>query len=532
MSTPRPGWHSPLLCLLVLALRLPLAVDQPRSDEGIYAAIGYFDHLVLSGALPSAGWLLPRDGALGLYPLLTCWVHALPWQAMTVLRVVDAVAACAALLVILRFLRAVLPSPPAALAGAVVLAVITCHPLFIDAGFKHPILIAFAFLAAAAQTLHGGRPGAAWQAGVLVGLAVLFREPILPMASVIVLYGLARLHWRQWPMLLGAGALTVLVAVAANVGVRGPGGWAGFVGAYASFDAAIAPLDERWRTTVAQGEAALRVFGWCLPLAALGAAAPWVRRAAALPRTPELWALALLLILATLPEILYKAAFAYHFAQAGLGLALLAGLGWASLARDPEQGPGPRDGARRLALGLALATSLVLARPYAQTWLWSAAGAQRFVPVMLWQDWDHAAAGDSLYLRAAAEVRRTAPGDGRLMTDFHASVLFPLTGRMPAQPGMGSATRVAHGRDPQRRESEQASLLAAPPEVLVLLLQSPDPSTVHPFLRQLRTRYAECRTEQAGLSPYAAWTTQVCSRTGPAPPAPGAGLTRSRPAPA
>ena len=502
-------WPLILLVAAVLALRLPLVYDQPYTDEGIYAATAYFDFLAYTGALDAPGWWLPRDGTLGLYSLLSSWVFFLPLQPLTALRLVDAAVAAWAVCMVYRFMRCVLDSQASALAGALLLALALNHPLFINAGFKNPIPLALGLLALAAQALYLGGAGAAARAGLLAGLAVLFREPLLPMAAVLALYALHRNGWRGLAQFSLTGTAAALVLLGLNTGARGEGGLTGLVEAYASFDAAILPLTERLQVTVEQGRAAAQVLLPLLPLALLGLLGPWLSARFRQARTPELYGLALLLTLCPLPEIFYKAAFAYHFSQAAFGLSLFAAMGFRGLRRTAPGNPHQHKGAALASLGLAAALSIALALPYARQYYWQAAAAARFIPVMLHQNWDSPAVAQSLYLRAAAAVRKSSAADARMMTEFNSMVLFPLTLRQPTFAGAGIGSRVSSRMDKEQGAQERSTLLATPPDVLVLIPRQPDGEGVHPFLRELSTRYKQVLTLPAGLSPYGGWTTEI-----------------------
>src|SRR5262245_15606925 len=85
-----------IVVLAALGLRVLLIADQPYSDEGCYAVEGYVMHLFYTGSVTVEGWLLPKEGILALYPLLTSWVYYLPWEPLLELRAIDALVAAAA----------------------------------------------------------------------------------------------------------------------------------------------------------------------------------------------------------------------------------------------------------------------------------------------------------------------------------------------------------------------------------------------------------------------------------------------------
>jgi hypothetical protein len=347
---------------------------------------------------------------------------------------------------------------------------------------------------------------------------------------VLALYALFREGWRGLLRFSAAGIVLGAGVIGLSLLARGPGGLAGLLEAYASFDAAIPPLQDRLAPTVAQGGMALQVLLPLLPLPLLGMLLPWVLRDRMGRRHWELYGLAWLWTLCPVPEILYKWAFPYHFSQAALGLCIFATLGCRLLHMAPGAPLAAlRGGQAALAAGVA-GLSLVLAGPFLKQSYWHATAASRFMPVMLWQDWASPAVQQSLYLRAAAEIRRATKPGASLMTEAYSTALFPLSGRLPSMPGMGNGSRIALRGTPAERAANQAQVLDAPPDVLALIPRTPDAREVPPFLLELAARYPSAMVMPQGVSPYGGWGTRLYFRSAAAQPT-QPGQVSSPPAP-
>jgi hypothetical protein len=514
----RPSTLSILLIVaLVLGLRLPLMADQPYTDEGIYAAAGYFDHLVWSGALQGAGWLQPREGHLGLYPLLTSWVHALPLQPFVALRLIDAGVAVGAALAFQRLLLAASGDRQGALVGAAFVVLAMNHALFINAGFKNSIMPALWLLALGLRWLveagdrgdnGGAHSRAVAGAAALMALAILLREFFLPFGAVLALYVAGRFGLRALVIFCACGIAVGAGVLGLELGLRGSGGALGLLQAYTAFSGAIEPAAQRHALAIDNALATARLLAPLLPLALIALAAPWLVRDRGIRGRTALIALGFGFTLCPLLEVLYKSAFPYHFSQFAIGLALLLALAWRPAIEALAALIGKPQAATSVAALLLALTGVALVPVYGRELSWQFARAATFAPVMLAQNWASPAAEQALYLRAARVVRE-APAGATLMTEGFAAGLFPLTGRMPAAVGMGDISRIATRGDPAQRAAERERLLREPPGVFVVIKRGSADRPTLALSAELATRYAQQRMQPPGLPPYRGWSSEI-----------------------
>lgn len=194
-----------LLLFLVLLVstfypRFVLLGSLPAMDEGYYGwqAREMYDYLVHGRALPA--------GSLNLYPLLLCWLCALPGKTMLWLRAADLVVALFSgwlfCKYILRKAGAIYPGLGIAF---VFLCAMNMEPV-INGGFKNSIAAAWIPIFAALLLYHEDCPATSprwfWM-GALLALATLLREPLAIFALLGCLGGI---------YLGGARALVLYVA--------------------------------------------------------------------------------------------------------------------------------------------------------------------------------------------------------------------------------------------------------------------------------------------------------------------------------
>lgn len=173
-----------LLLFLVLLVstvypRLVLLGSLPAMDEGYYGwqAREMYEYLLHGRPLPG--------GTLNLYPLLLCWLCALPGKTLLWLRAVDfAVALISSWL----FCKIVLRKAGTTYAGLGIALVFLCamnmEPV-INGGFKNSIAAAWVPIFLALLLYHKGCPPASFRwflMGALLALATLLREPFVMFA--------------------------------------------------------------------------------------------------------------------------------------------------------------------------------------------------------------------------------------------------------------------------------------------------------------------------------------------------------------
>ena len=511
MNIRKTSWHLLLLGLVALGLRVPLLADQPYTDEGIYGATSYFIHLAYTGALSAGGWILPKEGALSLYPLLTSWLFFLPWEPFFLLRLFDIIFAATAGIAFYRFLTVALNDGLVALISAVFLILAMNHPIFINAGYKNPILIAVTLTAFALTSLHEGGAKACFRAGLLMSGAVLFREPFLPMAVVVGLYAMTRCGWAGFVRFAAAGLMLAFGVVAIAVWLRGPGGLEGFLSSYFQFNSSI-PYRTNLESVLKQGSIASRILLPLVPLVGIGLFAPLGRQTRN-RESLELYSLGILLALGPALEIWYKPAFPYHFSQSMLGLTILFALGFrAALQFVQSRYPSHKPAMIIFAL-FALGGNLMLFHDYARQYYWQAVSAARFAPVMIAGNWQSEATEWSIYLRAARFIRENSPPSASMMTEFVTVGLFPLTHRLPSAAGMGNLRVAVNRGDNVANTTAMKQLLDAPPDIFVLMqrptiFQEGD----HAFTLELTAHYLRRTDQERGLPPYGGWSTQIYLR--------------------
>ena len=205
-----------LLLFLVLLVstfypRLVLLGSLPAMDEGYYGwqAHEMYEYLLQGRALPA--------GALNLYPLLLCWLCALPGKTMLWFRAADLVVA---LVSAWLFCGCILRKSGAPYAGLAIAFVFLCamnmEPV-INGGFKNSIAAAWIPIFVALSLYHEDCPATSprWYfMGALLAVATLLREPfflfaLLGCAPVAFLGGLRALA-RYVAGGLCAGCLIIL----------------------------------------------------------------------------------------------------------------------------------------------------------------------------------------------------------------------------------------------------------------------------------------------------------------------------------
>lgn len=452
--------------LVTLVLRLALIGQAPFTDEGIYVAGSYLvaRHLREGGG----DTVLPLFGGngqvlyagLSLYPNLLFFLNYIPGPPFFYWRMVDAVLASVASMAYFRFALRFLPLLGSAIAG-VFWALAVNHPIFVDAGYKNPIVPATILLLAAFLVVSAANQSPKTLAcGALIALSVAFREPFLFFIPSITLYILYRHGVRSLARFALSGAIAGATVWLSAAVLKGGiiSGSAELLANYQNTVILYSSIISLGKTNIwANAQIAFSLFFqttfWLLPFVVLGIVPSVTRQhaVAAPPRPgagdsmppPEslparrdeilLVPVSLLLIVFPLLEVFGKIAFPYHFAQMLIGLALLAGAGAVNLRRLIGLLP---TRTTRLFLTVTLGTAwFMVATTYYRNTLGRAfSDSRHFAPIMVRGDWESPVVHDSYYLSAAKVIRTSTQPDDRIIVSGFNLGLLPLSGRRPPCP--------------------------------------------------------------------------------------------------
>ena len=390
-----PKWQfvAPLAIFFgTLFLRLLCVAGPPFSDEGVYALNA---EMVWRGARTFPG------APINFYPPLVRWVGMPSATPFLYLRMADGVVAAGAAVMLFLFLSRWAESW-IAFAMASGWSITANLPMFVEAGFKNSIMAAtLVYLGALWFLSTRSKSGPFW-AGLLIPLAVLLREPFLPIV-IVSLYLAAAFHGRRGIMLHFAGLVVAGCAILLWIYLfRGP--LTEVIGyltvdlpmVYAHFpEMGMYPATERWRSL----PVALRATMCLMPPAFLGVS--WLLSRRQGERAAK--AFVLLLFMPPLCENLTKYCTPYHWAQLLLPIAILGTMGLHWL----------------FTLDLAQNRWLMISIMAVVAWLVGEldgggifnayyAGyrlSREFGQLMVLGHWDHASVERSLYLELAKYIR-------------------------------------------------------------------------------------------------------------------------------
>lgn len=173
-------WHYILVILLTLTLRLLLIGGPPTTDEGIYAFNAFFIHLN-----QESNSLIPNKGLLSLYAIATSWIFNLDLNHLILLRLVDAIIASIAGLLLYITIKNECEDKKSGLLISLAFIYVMNDPVFIQYGYKNSIVFASVPLLCAiiiGQNYQMFSPKHTFLAGCLVAFAVLVREPFVVFA--------------------------------------------------------------------------------------------------------------------------------------------------------------------------------------------------------------------------------------------------------------------------------------------------------------------------------------------------------------
>ncbi len=500
-----------LVFLLALGMRLALIGAAPHADEGHYAAASYFQFLGYTAWGPGAVSVIPTPGTLQFYSLLFSWLYFVQAEPLLLFRLADALFAALSGGVIVLYLRQVTGRRWAALGAAVVVVLAFNHPEFIEGGARNPIAAAtFCFFLAVYLVERAGARSAV-PAGIVMGLAVLAREPFVIFAGVWMLHAWHRHGWRVAVRLGGSMAACIAVGFVLVAALKGGvGGAEAIVHAYANtavkdpgFNLTFELRLERVQRFA--GELAVKL-GFCIPVLVLGLLSPVFASGGQGRKGPAPYLFALGLVLAAAVEVLIKRPYSYHMAQFFLGGSILAALG---LARLGEFGSRLRRSGLSVTAavsGLLLIVHGALLADYVRTLRYAVAWSVHFAPVTVLGDWSSPVVEEAHYLKMAALVRRHSKPDETILTTT--VNVYPLTRRLPvsrelahigAPLGVVALSQVRRAQ-PRLFVLEFGSTHAAGQEARIALS------------RQLGDQFTLVYKVGPGLSPYRQFSAQVFVR--------------------
>ena len=424
--------------LLTLALRFSLLGYPPHTDEGCYT---------FNALMSQRSEVMLPTAPINLYPSIAAAIAGFDeTRPLLRFRLFDAFVACLASAFFGVFLLRWVRFYPALLA-ALGWAFVVCNPRFIDGGFKSPIIAATLMLLITLLLLTSKNYKYCFAAGLVIPLAVLFREAFMfvPLATTIMCL---LVHRRKGCLLHLAGGLLSTAILLTWLSVT-HGSPQAIVQQYLDLlQVTGGGGDNTEGRRVALNET-VDIVRWLLVPMILGCVSVlWIKRHRILP-----YLLVVLLLLPFLPEIYGKANYPYHWAQLSVGVLFFAALGlhYTVLGCRIKRGS---SGAFKIDIvGLKLVLSCRL-KGVRSGWIYAAcliclfinrsdatvnykAGlkiSQEFAPVIVYGDWNSKAVERSFFLNTAKYLRDNTEPDDVVLTSGYYYVLYPLTNRWPANP--------------------------------------------------------------------------------------------------
>ncbi len=215
---------------------------------------------------------------------------------------------------------------------------------------------------------------------------------------------------------------------------------------------------ERWINL----KLSFRATMWLMPTAVLGLA--WFFSPGRERRTAKV--VAVLLILAPIPEIFTKLCGPYHWAQLLLGITFLGamGLSWMSAALESL-------GKRRVTVGAYFALTWLVgeldARVVFRSYREGFRLSRQFGPVMLLGKWNDPSVETDMLLKTAKYVRETTRPEDHILESGNNHVLYPLSGRLPPSALATDLVQMSAMEYPRRRPELIEMLRSQPPRLVI-----------------------------------------------------------------
>ena len=317
-----------LVVCATLIPRLLIIGAPPATDEGIYA----FNALMIY-LNPPPGNLLPDLGTLSLYSALMSWAFSFDINHLVLLRVLDAVVATLAGLMLYQVIRFEANNKVAGAIITVIFLITLNDPVFIQYGFKNSIAAASLPLLAAIAIGQRIKPSDifGWfSVGGLVAIAVLLREPfaLLAIAGLLAIY--VRAGWVALrTYMLGCGLVGGLVLLAI---ILMRGGYHYLIQSYS--DLAFVYQEMSYQRRALLESSSVAFFKNAISAMMLFTVSIYCIVLASAKKREFIVRLGFWVMLATIPllEPLFKNGYPYHYANSLFGLAGAVALGWSAFS--------------------------------------------------------------------------------------------------------------------------------------------------------------------------------------------------------
>jgi hypothetical protein len=192
-------------------LRLLLIGGPPTTDEGIYAYYAFYIHLN-----PESNSIIPNKGILSLYPAATSWVFGLDLNHLIILRIIDALIAAIAGLLLFVTIKNECQNLKLAFLITLAFIYVINDPVFIQYGYKNSISLATIPLLCAiiiGQKNTVFSPQNSLLTGSLVACVVVLREPFVVFAILGVFASYTRWGLRGLICYVAGGLFTGLIII-------------------------------------------------------------------------------------------------------------------------------------------------------------------------------------------------------------------------------------------------------------------------------------------------------------------------------
>ena len=310
-----------LVIFLTLFLRLLLIGGPPTTDEGIYAFNAFYIHLN-----PESNSLIPNKGILSLYAATTSWVFSFDLNHLITLRLIDAVIASIAGLLLYITIKNECQNKKLGLLISLGFIYLMNDPVFIQYGYKNSIVLATIPLLCAFIVGQNNKvlsPKHVFITGALVACAVLLREPFVVFAILGFFASYTRWGLRGSIYYVLGGLLSGFAIILFVCLLRQDNGLE-LIKAYSDTQSLYADMStgKHVRSMHSLAIYFKHTYGIFLNLGLLLLALVWSKQRSSFKR----YAFWISLSFAPLVEPVLKNGFPYHFAVTLLGLSGLVGL--------------------------------------------------------------------------------------------------------------------------------------------------------------------------------------------------------------